>query len=99
MNAITIIFLVISSSQRKTISFDHKDFEITPENASVFLDTSSDDGNDGLNFDKREWGKDCVACKFNINPCCKPNVCIKKRFRPDECMEIKSSHNERDVTN
>ncbi|CAF4371536.1 unnamed protein product, partial [Adineta steineri] len=37
----------------------------------------------------REIGSDCVPCKFGINPCCSPNICIKKRFRPDECMEIK----------
>lgn len=33
--------------------------------------------------------EDCVLCKFNMVPCCKPNLCIKKRFRPDECLELK----------
>ena len=31
---------------------------------------------------------DCVPCKFNLVPCCKPNLCIKKSLRPDECLEL-----------
>lgn len=31
---------------------------------------------------------DCVPCKFNMVPCCKPNLCIKKSLRPDECLEL-----------
>ena len=33
--------------------------------------------------------EDCVLCKFNAIPCCKPNICVKKSFRPDECLELK----------
>ncbi|CAF1059606.1 unnamed protein product [Rotaria sp. Silwood1] len=32
----------------------------------------------------------CVPCKFGIGRCCYPNICIKKRLRPDKCLRIKT---------
>jgi hypothetical protein len=62
--------------------------ELAEAKARMFLQDKSEDDND---IDKRvnNNNQDCVLCKFNTLSCCKPNICIKKRFRPDECMEIK----------
>ncbi|CAF2713367.1 unnamed protein product [Rotaria sp. Silwood2] len=95
----TIIFLVIcalifivSTSNAKRLFYDNdNDMELTDKKARMFLRSmlNGDSDDDTGSFDTRESGKNCVPCKFGINPCCSPNICIKKRFRPDECMEIK----------
>jgi len=84
---LTILFLIISLSNAKTVFVDNN-FELTGENASVFLHPSSD-VHSSHNFVKREMGRNCVPCKFGLNPCCEPNICVKKTLWPDECMEIK----------
>jgi hypothetical protein len=100
MNTKTIILLativllyIISSSNAKRLFYDNdNDMELTDKKARMFLRTitgEGDDDDDSTSFDTREFGKNCVPCKFGINPCCAPNICIKKRFRPDECLEIK----------
>ena len=48
---------------------------------------------DKNSFDKQTNNLDCVLCKFNMIPCCKPNLCIKKSLRPDECLELKPRSN------
>jgi hypothetical protein len=63
------------------------DFEATQETATTFLNALDDNMSYVMN--KRESGKNCVRCKFGINLCCAPNICVKKTLRPDECMEIK----------
>ena len=84
---------IISSSNAKRLFYDNdNDMELSDKKARMFLRAitgDSDDDDDTPSFDTREIGKNCVKCKFGINPCCAPNVCIKKSFRPDECMEIK----------
>ncbi|CAF2738730.1 unnamed protein product [Rotaria sp. Silwood2] len=95
----TIIFLVIcalvfiiSTSDAKRLFYDNdKDMELTDKKARMFLRSmlNGDSDDDTGSFDTREIGKNCVKCKFGINPCCAPNICVKKKFRPDECMEIK----------
>jgi hypothetical protein len=87
---LTIIIVIISLSNAKTIFVDNNHFELTGENASVFLHNPTD-GDHASHLDKREFGKNCVGCKFGINPCCEPNICINKKFWPDECMEIKQA--------
>jgi hypothetical protein len=90
--AISVLFFVISSSNAKRLFHDNdNDMELTDKRARMFLRSMMDEDNDdATSLDTREFGKNCVACKFGINPCCAPNICIKKRFRPDECMEIKT---------
>ncbi|CAF0728327.1 unnamed protein product [Rotaria sp. Silwood1] len=34
-------------------------------------------------------GRLCVLCKWNILPCCEPNICKKRHIRFNECVEIK----------
>lgn len=96
----TIIFLLmgafvflISTSNAKRLFYDNDDdMLLTDKRARMFLRSISDedsDSDDTASFDTREVGRKCVPCKFGINPCCAPNLCVKKRFRPDECMEIK----------
>jgi hypothetical protein len=80
--------VIISLSNAKTLSAEKNDFEMTTENASVFL--TSTDINNPSHFDKREVGTDCVSCKFGIGKCCKPNICVKKTLQPDQCVEIKT---------
>jgi hypothetical protein len=59
--------------------------ELSEAKARMFLEGANDD-----DFDKRaQADTDCVPCKFHIFRCCKPNLCLKKFLRPDECMEIK----------
>ncbi|CAF4631870.1 unnamed protein product [Rotaria magnacalcarata] len=95
--AIFAFVLVISTSNAKRLFYNNdNDMELTDKRARMFLrsmtnDDDDDDSNDdSASFDTRDSGKKCVACKFGLNPCCAPNICIKKRFRPDECMEIKT---------
>jgi hypothetical protein len=79
---ITVIFV---SSDAKRLSLDSDDIlELSDIDARSFL--KKQDKND---FDKHINNGDCVLCKFTMIPCCKPNLCIKKSFRPDECLELK----------
>ncbi|CAF2316163.1 unnamed protein product [Rotaria sp. Silwood2] len=34
-------------------------------------------------------GRLCILCKWNILPCCEPNICKKHHIRFNECVEIK----------
>lgn len=38
---------------------------------------------------KRNLHRKCVSCKFGFFPCCEPDICVKKSFRPDKCLSIK----------
>ncbi|CAF1124003.1 unnamed protein product [Rotaria sp. Silwood1] len=79
------IIVMLSSCEGKRLYFDNDDdMTLTEAKARMFLE--NDDSDD---FDKRANSGDCVLCKFNAVPCCKPNICHRKRFRPDECIEIK----------
>lgn len=71
-----VVILITSKAKRLPIE-DDNDMEVSDLTARSFLNS--------------ENAKDleCVLCKFNMVPCCKPNLCIKKRFRPDECLELK----------
>ncbi len=91
---ISIILLFISfytliDGKNLLIDDDDNGLEISNAKAQMFLRAMTDDDDDL--FDKREnpIGKHCVKCKFKINPCCQPNICVKKFFW-NECMEIKS---------
>ena len=90
----TVVFLVticliISLSNAKNLMVDDHRFEISAENASIFLRTSNHDEHTGGIHKREIGGKDCIPCKLGLNPCCKPNICVKKTFWFDECMEIK----------
>jgi hypothetical protein len=88
---LTIMVVIISLSNAKTLMNDRSEFEMSSENASMFLHTSTD-GIPLIHFDKRESGKHCVPCKFDISDCCEPNICVKKHLWPDKCMEVKQNH-------
>ncbi|CAF2334609.1 unnamed protein product [Rotaria sp. Silwood2] len=32
----------------------------------------------------------CVRCKFSLIRCCSPNICVKKHFRADKCLRVKT---------
>ena len=89
--AILLLSIIVSSNAKRLFYDNDNDMELSDQKARMFLRamTGEDDDDDSASFDTRESGKNCVACKFGINKCCAPNICIKKRFRPDECMEIK----------
>lgn len=96
-NFLLLIFVLIGffiSTESKRLFYDNdNDMELSDKKARMFLRAIFDDNNDESSvLDTRELsnGKNCVKCKFGINPCCAPNICVKKRFRPDECMEIKT---------
>ena len=88
--ALLAVMLVIMPSCHGKRFFRDDDndgmLELTQAKARSFLQDSNDESDD---VDKRVNSGDCVLCKFNKITCCRPNICIKKRFRPDECMEIK----------
>ncbi len=81
-----IIVIIIIPSNAKHLSMDDEDddLELSNIDAHSFLNKYND-----KNFDKFPANLDCVLCKFNMIPCCKPNLCIKKRLRPDECLELR----------
>jgi hypothetical protein len=90
---ISIILLVLSLCSiidgKRSLNNDNN-LELRNDQAQMFLRSilnEDSDSNDD-SFDKREFGKNCVPCKFKINPCCPPNVC-RKKFPWNECMEIK----------
>jgi hypothetical protein len=75
------LFFIISSSNAKRLFYDNdNDMELTDKKARMFLRSMMNDDDDAPSFDTRETGKNCVPCKFGINPCCPPNICIKKSF-------------------
>lgn len=90
------LFAIISMILGKHLSFDNDDFEISDDKARMFLrqNNNDDDSNDETDtnqlVDRREFGKNCVRCKFKVNPCCAPHICVKKFFW-NECMEIKAA--------
>jgi hypothetical protein len=93
------LLLIISSLDAKGLSYDNdNNMEVSDKKARMFLrsmldnddDDDDDDDNNSPSFDTREFGKNCVRCKFGINPCCAPNRCKKKFLRPDECVEVKT---------
>ncbi|UJR32318.1 hypothetical protein I4U23_019782 [Adineta vaga] len=91
----TIVFLVImclivSFCHGKNVPEEMHHITISSDEANGFLH-SSDPNNVGINLTRREIGSNCVPCKLNMNPCCPPNICIKKTFWFDECMEVKQT--------
>jgi hypothetical protein len=40
--------------------------------------------------DDRSGPRQCVSCRFGIGRCCAPSVCVKRRFRSDKCLHIKT---------
>jgi hypothetical protein len=88
--AIALLCMIACSNASRIYNSDD-DLELSDKKARMFLRalTGDEDDDDVASFDTREAGKNCVKCKFGINPCCAPNICIKKSFRPDECLEIK----------
>ncbi|CAF3689561.1 unnamed protein product [Rotaria sordida] len=32
----------------------------------------------------------CVRCKLSLARCCSPNICVKKHFRMDKCLRVKT---------
>ncbi len=91
ISAIALLCIISSSNAKRLFHDNDNDMELSDKKARMFLRamTGDDDDDDTQSFDTRETGKNCVPCKFGINPCCAPNICIKKSFRPDECLEIK----------
>ena len=81
-----LVALVLFASATQGMNLD---FEVTSETATAFLHTF--DTNGSIVMDRRETGSNCVPCKLGVNPCCAPNVCVKKTLRPDECMELRAS--------
>ena len=89
---ISVFFLLLSlflfvNGKNFVADDDDNQLELPNDQARMFLRAMTDDEDDSL--DKREFGKNCVPCKFKLNPCCAPNMCIKKFFW-NECMEIKT---------
>jgi hypothetical protein len=95
---ISVILLVLSICSlidgKRSLTNNDNNLELSNEKAQMFLrsrldnDDSDDDDINQL-VDRREFGQNCVPCKFKVNPCCAPNICIKKWFL-NECMEIKT---------
>jgi hypothetical protein len=87
--AVALLCMVVSSNANRLFYDNDNDMELSNDKARMFLRAiSNDDDDDSPSFNTRESGKNCVRCKLGINPCCAPNICIKKFFF-DECMEIK----------
>ena len=86
---VALLCMIVSSNANRLFYDNDNDMELSNDKARMFLRAIAGD-DDSASFDTREFGKNCVKCKFGINPCCAPNICIKKSFRPDECMEIKT---------
>jgi hypothetical protein len=81
---IMTIIIIPLNAKRLPMDDEDDDLELSDVDARSFLKKQNE-----KNIDKFTNNLDCVLCKFNMMPCCKPNICIKKRFRPDECLELK----------
>jgi hypothetical protein len=96
--SIALLLLLVSSSHGKGVfTKSDDDFEVSQQTAATFLAMdeeattfSSMHDDSSAVFHKRESGRNCVPCKFGANPCCAPNICVKKTLRPDECQEVKT---------
>ncbi|CAF3033433.1 unnamed protein product [Rotaria sp. Silwood2] len=90
ISIILVLSIICSYIDGKRLYLNNdNDLELSNEKAQMFLRSQLNDDDDQASFDTREFGKNCVPCKFKINPCCAPNICIKKFFW-NECMEIKA---------
>lgn len=89
--ALLLISLCSMIDGKRLFVDNDDDIELSNAKAQMFLRSMLEDDSDSDDntFDKRERGTDCVPCKFKVNPCCKPNICVKKFFW-NECMEIKT---------
>lgn len=91
LSIIVLMISMISLIECKRIYSAHdNDLELSNDKAQMFLRSMLNDDDSDINelAGKREFGTNCVPCKFKLNPCCKPNICLKK-FPWNECMEIK----------
>ena len=90
---ISVILLVLSICSlidgKRSLTNKDNNLELSNEKAQMFLRSRLDDDDINQLVDRREFGSNCVPCKFKLNPCCAPNICIKKWFL-NECMEIKT---------
>lgn len=82
--ALLVFFLICEGKYFPSDDSNNDDMELLGVDARSFLKTKP---YHGVNKPINDY--DCVLCKFNIVPCCKPNLCIKKRFQPDECLELR----------
>jgi hypothetical protein len=91
ISIILLVVISICSLIDGKRSFHDNDLELTDDKAQMFLRTilNDDSNNDEDLYGKRESGKNCVPCKFKINPCCEPNKC-RKKLPWNECMEFKT---------
>jgi hypothetical protein len=32
----------------------------------------------------------CVRCRFSLMRCCSPSICVRRRFRSDKCLHVKT---------
>ncbi|CAF0714366.1 unnamed protein product [Adineta steineri] len=82
---ILIMTIILVISHAKSLSVENvDDLELIDHDTRSFLKKKHE-----KNYDKYTDDSSCVLCKFNMIPCCKPNLCIKKSFRPDECLKLK----------
>ena len=82
--ALAILFVICEGKYFPSDDSNNDDMELLGVDARSFLKMKPYHG-----LSKPASDYDCVLCKFNIVPCCKPNLCIKKRLQPDECLELR----------
>ena len=73
-----LLFSMLLLGHARKLESDDDKLELTDMDARAFL-----------KLQQQMNQEDCVLCKFNMIPCCKPNLCIKKRLQPDECLELR----------
>ena len=78
---ICIVLLISSCCGTNTFASNNDRFDAS--------DHQSNYANVTFEFVKRNVPKKCVLCKFSFFPCCEPNICVKKTFRPDKCLQVK----------
>jgi hypothetical protein len=81
---IIIVIIIGANAKHLPIEDNDDDLELSGIDVRSFLKK-----HDEKDFNKPMNNLDCVLCAFNLVPCCAPNICIKKRLRPDECLELK----------
>ncbi|CAF1443998.1 unnamed protein product [Rotaria sordida] len=80
------LFLTIVLSDLTHLDMENNDLDLNSEKHLIF----KRDGYDHEYHDNPRRSRQCVPCKFGIIRCCYPNVCVKKRLRPDKCLRIKT---------
>ncbi|CAF0733428.1 unnamed protein product [Rotaria sp. Silwood1] len=79
------LFLTIVLSDLTQLDINNNDHDLSNDNHII-----SERSIFGHKHHRNRQPRQCVRCKFSLVRCCLPNICVKRHFRTDKCLRIKT---------